>query len=250
NVQNGVLKSLSFLFEYVAELGCDYVYAITPLLVDALTDRDEYHRQAACEVVRHIALNVAGLGRKDAVVHLLNHAFPNILEGAPHMVQAMLNAVQGCRAALGNGFLLSYFLPGLFHPAQRVRSIYWQSFNHSLIDGTDDLVPFYPRMDVLDTPLEEVASRSTLAALPQVEATVKGRAHVARVGAKRQRQREAAGKGSVVDRMFREGEAEAREYVFGDTVSGIDWYEDIVPTTRKPKHRYRHYGRPELDMML
>ena len=32
NVQNGVLKSLSFLFEYIGEMGRDYVYAVVPLL--------------------------------------------------------------------------------------------------------------------------------------------------------------------------------------------------------------------------
>ena len=39
NVQNGVLKSLSFMFEYIGELGKDYIYAVTPLLEDALMDR-------------------------------------------------------------------------------------------------------------------------------------------------------------------------------------------------------------------
>eukprot|EP00959_Pyramimonas_sp_CCMP1952_P008180 171112-Pyramimonas_sp.AAC.1 len=28
NVQNGVLKSLSFLFEYIGEMGKDYIYAV------------------------------------------------------------------------------------------------------------------------------------------------------------------------------------------------------------------------------
>merc|ERR1712178_233824 len=40
NVQNGVLKALSFLFEYIGEMGKDYIYAVTPLLQDALMDRD------------------------------------------------------------------------------------------------------------------------------------------------------------------------------------------------------------------
>jgi splicing factor 3B subunit 1 len=44
NVQNGVLKSLSFMFEYIGEMGKDYIYAITPLLEDALIDRDLVHR--------------------------------------------------------------------------------------------------------------------------------------------------------------------------------------------------------------
>ena len=46
NVQNGVLKSLSFLFEYIGEMGKDYIYAVVPILVDALMDRDLVHRQA------------------------------------------------------------------------------------------------------------------------------------------------------------------------------------------------------------
>jgi splicing factor 3B subunit 1 len=39
NVQNGVLKSLSFMFEYIGEMSKDYVYAVAPLLEDALMDR-------------------------------------------------------------------------------------------------------------------------------------------------------------------------------------------------------------------
>ena len=45
NVQNGVLKALSFMFEYIGEMGKDYIYAVTPLLEDALMDRDLVHRQ-------------------------------------------------------------------------------------------------------------------------------------------------------------------------------------------------------------
>ncbi len=40
NVQNGVLKALSFMFEYIGEMGKDYIYAVAPLLEDALMDRD------------------------------------------------------------------------------------------------------------------------------------------------------------------------------------------------------------------
>ncbi|CAL5435381.1 unnamed protein product [Camellia sinensis] len=47
NVQNGVLKSLSFPFEYIGEMGKDYIYAVAPLLEDALVDRDLVRRQTA-----------------------------------------------------------------------------------------------------------------------------------------------------------------------------------------------------------
>lgn len=56
NVQNGVLKALSFMFEYIGEMGKDYIYAVTPLIEDALMDRDLVHRQTACTVVKHMAL--------------------------------------------------------------------------------------------------------------------------------------------------------------------------------------------------
>jgi len=48
----GVLKSLSFLFEYIGEMGKDYIYAVTPLLEDALMDRDLVHRQIASNAVK------------------------------------------------------------------------------------------------------------------------------------------------------------------------------------------------------
>ena len=38
-----ILKSLSFIFEYIGEMGKDYIYGVTPLLEDALMDRDLVH---------------------------------------------------------------------------------------------------------------------------------------------------------------------------------------------------------------
>jgi len=52
-------------------MGKDYIYAVTPLLEDALMDRDLVHRQTAASAVKHMALGVAGLGCEDALVHLL-----------------------------------------------------------------------------------------------------------------------------------------------------------------------------------
>lgn len=54
--QNGVLKALSFMFEYIGEMAKDYIYAVSPLLEDALMDRDLVHRQTACTTVGHVAL--------------------------------------------------------------------------------------------------------------------------------------------------------------------------------------------------
>ena len=145
NVQNGVLKSLSFMFEYIGEMGKDYIYSVVPLLEDALMDRDHVHRQTAASAVGHLALGVPGMGCEDAFVHLLNYVWPNIFETSPHVHNAMMAAVEGIRVAVGPGVILQYCLQGLFHPARKVREQYWRVYNSTYVSSQDALVAFYPR---------------------------------------------------------------------------------------------------------
>ncbi|KAI3963381.1 hypothetical protein MKW98_022803 [Papaver atlanticum] len=159
NVQNGVLKSLSFLFEYIGEMGKDYIYAVTPLLEDALMDRDLVHRQTAASAVKHMALGVAGLGCEDALVHLLNYVWPNIFETSPHVINAVMEAIEGMRVALGAAAILNYCLQGLFHPARKVREVYWKIYNSLYIGAQDALVAAYP---VLEDEESNVFSRPEL----------------------------------------------------------------------------------------
>ncbi|TPX31461.1 hypothetical protein SmJEL517_g05224 [Synchytrium microbalum] len=147
NVQNGVLKSLSFLFEYIGEMGKDYIYAVAPLLEDALMDRDLVHRQTACTTVKHIACGVVGLGCEDALLHILNYVWPNVFETSPHVINAVLEAIEGLRCALGPSVVLQYVLQGLYHPARKVREIYWKVFNSLYIGSQDALVAYYPRIE-------------------------------------------------------------------------------------------------------
>merc|ERR1712149_60438 len=60
NVQNGVLKSLSFMFEYIGEMSQDYIYSVVPLIQDVLMYRDLVHRQTASFAIQHLSLGVAG----------------------------------------------------------------------------------------------------------------------------------------------------------------------------------------------
>jgi splicing factor 3B subunit 1 len=147
NVQNGVLKALSFMFEYIGEMAKDYVFAITSLLEDALADRDAVHRQTAAAALKHIALGVAGLSCEEALQHLFNYLWPNIFEVSPHVINNVLDAVEAYRIALGPSFLLGYLLHGLFHPARRVRSVMWRVFNTLYIGSQDALVAHYPRLN-------------------------------------------------------------------------------------------------------
>jgi splicing factor 3B subunit 1 len=147
NVQNGVLKSLSFLFEYIGEMAKDYVYAVTPLLEDALIDRDQVHRQTAASVVKHIALGVVGLGCEDAMVHLLNLLYPNLFETSPHVIDRIIEAIEAIRMAVGPGMVLNYVWAGLFHPARKVRQPYWRLYNDAYVQCADAMVPYYPNLD-------------------------------------------------------------------------------------------------------
>ena len=147
NVQNGVLKSLSFMFEYIGEMAKDYVYAVTPLLEDALIDRDQVHRQTAASVVKHIALGVVGLGCEDAMIHLLNLLLPNLFETSPHVIDRIIEAIEGIRVAVGPGVVMNYVWAGLFHPARKVRTPYWRLFNDAYVHASDALVPYYPALE-------------------------------------------------------------------------------------------------------
>lgn len=57
-----------------------------------------------------MALGVYGFGCEDALIHLLNHVWPNVFETSPHLVQAFMDAVDGLRVALGPIKILQYTL--------------------------------------------------------------------------------------------------------------------------------------------
>ncbi|KAE9552174.1 hypothetical protein FO519_004621 [Halicephalobus sp. NKZ332] len=146
NVQNGVLKALSFMFEYVGEMAKDYVYAVTPLLIDALQERDIVHRQIAIDATAHLTLGVYGFGCEDALIHLLNHVWPNLLEISPHVIQRFIFACDAMRVAIGPIKVLQYALQGLFHPARKVREPCWKVFNNLILGSQDALIAGYPRI--------------------------------------------------------------------------------------------------------
>lgn len=146
NVQNGVLKAMSFMFEYIGDMSADYLYIISPLLQDALIDRDLVHRQTAATVLRHLALNCSGMGYEDVFIHMLNLLMPNIFETSPHVIARILEGLEALRNAIGAGAYMNYIWAGLFHPSRNVRRIFWKLYNNSYIQNPDYLIPYYPAM--------------------------------------------------------------------------------------------------------
>ncbi|KAL3090250.1 hypothetical protein niasHS_006702 [Heterodera schachtii] len=146
NVQNGVLKALSFMFEYIGEMAKDYIYAVTPLLVDAMMERDVVHRQIAIDAVAHLTLGVHGFGCEDALMHLLNFVWPNMLENSPHVIQRFVFACDAMRVSLGPIKVLQYCLQALWHPARKVREPTWKVYNNLILGSQDAVVAGYPRI--------------------------------------------------------------------------------------------------------
>ncbi|KAM3165131.1 hypothetical protein ACU8KH_00893 [Lachancea thermotolerans] len=156
NVQNGVLKAMSFMFEYIGGIAKDYIYTTVPLLQDALTDRDLVHRQTAAAVTRHLALNCMGKGYEDAFLHLLNLLMPNVFETSPHVITRIVEGLEALRNALGPGVALNYVWAGLFHPAKGVRKSFWGLYNNAYIQHLDSIVPFYPQVESGPFTIEEL----------------------------------------------------------------------------------------------
>ena len=125
----------------------DYVYSVMTLLDDAFTDRDVVHRQTAASIVKHLALGTAGLGREDAMQHLLNLVWPNLFETSPHVINAVMEAIEALRVSLGPGVILYHTLQGLFHPARKVREAYVRTYNTNYVGAQDALVAYYPSLD-------------------------------------------------------------------------------------------------------
>jgi splicing factor 3B subunit 1 len=135
------------MFEYIGEMGKDYIFAVAPLLEDALMDRDLVHRQTAAATVKHLALGVVGLGCEDAILHLFNYIWPNIFEESPHVINAVMEAIEGSMVSLGPARVMCYLLQGLYHPARKVREVFWRVYNSLYIFAQDGLTPSYPRID-------------------------------------------------------------------------------------------------------
>lgn len=138
------MKALSFVFEYIGPQSAHYADSCVGLLEDALTDRDLVHRQTASTIVKHLALGVAGMGCEDSMLHLMNLVWPNCFETSPHVIGAVMDAIEAMRVTLGPGVLLNYTLQGLFHPARKVREVYWRIYNMLYLGAADAMVPFYP----------------------------------------------------------------------------------------------------------
>ncbi len=64
------------------------------------------------------------------------------------MVNSVLEAIEAIKLAVGPGIILNYIIQGLWHPARRVRQVYWRIYNMIYVGSQDSLVPFQPTLKV------------------------------------------------------------------------------------------------------
>ena len=175
--QHGVLKALGFLWEYLGARATGYAPALVPLLCHALGAADRTSRQLACGVVKHLALALRGGGMEGELVQLLNYVWPHFVAEAAgtatsgamvyvggsstgpsaHGLNAVVEAIRALGVGLGPAVVWQYVAPGLFHPARKVRNLYWRVYNQMQILFGHALPPFYPRWGEIvrrrDTPV-------------------------------------------------------------------------------------------------
>nr|BAS01606.1 mRNA splicing factor U2 snRNP subunit [Lotharella vacuolata] len=147
NIQNGILKSLAFLFEFIGEQTKNLMLVLLPLLESAITNQDVVHRQISCNIIQHISINVLNLNCDDLIQHLFNYIWPNIFEKSPHMKKAVINCIDSCRITLGAPLIYFYVLNGLFHPSRKVRDIYWYIHNLIYVGSQPTLIVSYPNLE-------------------------------------------------------------------------------------------------------
>lgn len=173
NVQNGVLKAMTFMFEYIdGKMTRDYIYSVTKLLEDALIDRDQIHRQTAATVIKHMAINTVGLGLEDVFIHFLNLILPNIYETSPHVISRIFESLAAIRTNIGVGIFMKYILLGLWHPAKKVRIPYWRLYNDCYIQSEDSMVPYYPDFKDLHEEHQDTQEGSLSSAENFIPATI------------------------------------------------------------------------------
>lgn len=71
-------------------------------------------------------------------------------ETSPHLIQAVIDSIDGFRVALGPAIIFQYLVQGIFHPSRKVREIYWKIYNNVYIGHQDSLVPIYPPFELLN----------------------------------------------------------------------------------------------------
>lgn len=63
-----------------------------------------------------------------------------------------MEGLEGLRVGLGPGIIMMYLFQGLFHPARRVRDIYWKIYNLLYIGSADSMVAYFPSLPCREEP--------------------------------------------------------------------------------------------------
>lgn len=158
-IQHGVLKALSFMTQFLDPSDLEPLVNSMKSLIDvALLDSNQVHRQTAATIVDNMAKACVGTGKEAIFTHFLNELMPSIFETSPHVIDRVVEAINSICDVLGAPAFVNYLWAGLFHPARKVRNIYWQLWSEMYKKHAEELVPTYP-VHIPDTENPEVDIR-------------------------------------------------------------------------------------------
>jgi len=144
-VQHGVLKTIAFLFEFLENRDSSvYIDSLVTFIDDALLTSNQVHRQTAAAAIHHMAEASIGEGKEAIFLNFLNELLPSIFETSSHVIDRVLEAIHSIQKVIGVPTFVLYLWPGLFHPARKVRNVYWEMWSMMYKDFARFIVPFYP----------------------------------------------------------------------------------------------------------
>lgn len=128
NVKQSVLKSVQFMSEFCDDIPL-YVESLLSFVQFSMLQTSQSYRQTTAAIIERMAQKSKGYDLEPLFVHFLNALMPSIYETSNHVHARVIAAIQKLTTVLGPGVIINYLLAGLFHPARKVRTAYWDAFN-------------------------------------------------------------------------------------------------------------------------
>lgn len=167
-VQHSVLKALRFILEEVGSQGKDYIFSLVPLIERAATEQSLQVRRMAMELIRAVLFVMVDVpvGGSESfpklAIHLLNLAHPNLVEllsgkkekiseDRLKLVSATVQVYEVARLIVGSQLVFQYLANGLFHPSEKIRDIFWRTYNLIYLANPEALIPAYPPLELVAT---------------------------------------------------------------------------------------------------
>jgi len=90
---------------------------------EALIDFDQVHGYTAASVVKYAVVDCVGLDCENAMTHLLNLLWLNLLRSNSHVMDRIVGEIEDIRNTVGTPLVMNYVWVGRLNPARPARSV-------------------------------------------------------------------------------------------------------------------------------